>query len=288
MSTSYVASLIQTLEEKRQRVQQELGQTGSNALPDTTLGDSSNSQSLSVHIGGATRYFGQLSCLSQSYFVRGDEHLNELKETVYPLEIDLVSHLVSNDSTHRHLIEVYLEKVNPLYPFLDVHSAFLLPDSNLKVDLSPSDSFVRLMVYSIAAHCSSNSDNRLLPIANACHKMALRYIDSVTSHVSPVSLQAITLLALHGLFDPLATNFGQNIGLAARLAIDIAPDAQDRDNRMCDISTTIYCLENQVSSVLDRPSFSPEPVSQSRSFLSSSRLTRTASPPNRCKYGSAI
>jgi hypothetical protein len=87
------------------------------------------------------------------------------------------------------------------------------------------------------------------------------HVDNATASLTIDTLQSIILLALHSLSEPQKGNFGQLIAFAARLAIDIGgQDIPARGDHMRNIHTSIYCMENQFSIVLDRPPFLPEPV----------------------------
>lgn len=113
--------------------------------------------------------------------------------------------------------------------------------------------------YCTACHCT-NQDGYCM-LADECHERALLYIDVATADITITTLQAITLLALHNLFNPQKGNFGQLIGFAARLAIDIGRhDTPDQETRMQHIYSSIYCMENHFATALDRPSFLSEPV----------------------------
>lgn len=120
------------------------------------------------------------------------------------------------------------------------------------------------MVYSIACQCVPDRGNRLLSLSDACYTRALKHIDSATANLTVETLQSIALLALRSLFDPQKGNFGQLIAFAARLAIDIGgQDIPAWGDSMRNIYTSIYCMESQFATVLDRPLFLPEPVRES-------------------------
>jgi hypothetical protein len=93
--------------------------------------------------------------------------------------------------------------------------------------------------------------------------LAFRHIDNATANLTISTLQSIILLSLRSLFDPQKGNFAQLITFAARLAIDIGGQdtpAGAHGEHMRNIHTSIYCMENQFTTVLDRPPFLPEPV----------------------------
>ena len=210
-----------------------------------------------------TRYVGKLSCLTQCLSIRGGEEIADPIPIRQPLAFEeLQGDLIVRPRMHQFLLQTYLTEIHPLYPFLDRSFRFLSPQSPLIQDLSPSESFILQMVYSVACHCCPGIVNRLVALSDACHARAVQCFDSATADLSVVTLQAITLMALRSLFDPQKGNFGQLITFAGRLAIDIGgQDMPARGENMRDIQTSIYCMENQFATVLDRPPFLTEPVS---------------------------
>lgn len=185
---------------------------------------------------------------------------------------------------HRYLLETYFTSIHPLYPFLDEALPFLSPDNFVLVcdpGIPPCQRFILEMVYSIACHAIVPVPPPMyFVLASERHAIALQYIDHATSLPTLMTLQAITLLAIHSLFDPLKGNFNQLIGFVARLVLDIERhdsnvSAQQPQNLMSATSTedqedsppikniyiSIYSLENQFCTILDRPNFLPEPVS---------------------------
>ncbi len=200
--------------------------------------------------------------MSQSLLIRGESRLSEPPPINAPFPFqELENDLIVKVEMHQFLLKTYFSEIHPLYPFLDESLSFLSPDTPPQIEARPSETFILQMVYSIAGHCVPGDKSRLLLLSDACHHRALRHIDNATSDLSPITLQAIMLMALHSLFDPRKGNFGQLIGFAARLGIDLGShDTPDRETTMRNVQTSIYCMENQFATVLDRPSFFPEPV----------------------------
>ncbi|RDW72227.1 hypothetical protein BP5796_08261 [Coleophoma crateriformis] len=144
---------------------------------------------------------------------------------------------------------------------MDSSLPFLNPQLPCAQELLPSEAFILQMVYSIACQCVPDRGNQLLSLSDACYARALKNIDSATANLTVETLQAITLLALRSLFDPQNGNFGQLVAFAARLAIDIGgQDIPAWGENMRNIHTSIYCMERQFATALDRPPFLPEPT----------------------------
>lgn len=230
-----------------------------------------------------SRYIGQRSALSQSLAIRGPESFSiPPDESTYPLE-ELGEDLIVKPRMHQFLLQKYLSVIHPIYPFLDSSLPFLSPHTTPTQDLSPAETFILQMVYSITCQCIQGRGNQLLPLSDACYTRALQHIDSATANLTIITLQAITLLAMHSLFDPQKGNFGQLITLAARLAIDIGgQDMPARGENMRNIHSSIYCMENQVTVALDRPPFLPEPVGASSSHVDFSNTESETGDRVRC------
>ncbi|KAJ5761421.1 hypothetical protein N7533_003460 [Penicillium manginii] len=135
------------------------------------------------------------------------------------------------------------------------------------------------LIYSIASHQviaqSSNYEKIYYyqKLADSCHRKALFIFDKAATDISIGTLETVTLAALHSLLSPQTGNIGQLIGLAARLAIDLG--AVDRphinsneENKIEQIYKSVYCLENQYATALDRPGLLPPPVIDPESRIS--------------------
>lgn len=223
----------------------------------------------------ASFYIGNLSCLSQVLPVIHDTEAPLQQITTPPtLELGHGTAFTINREIHQYLLTTYFTDIHCLYPFLDESLPFLSPDGyvgNDSTELAPWQRFILELVYSIACHhiidCVATDQDgyHYRALADECHRRALQHIDHATADISIITLQATTLLALHSLFAPQRGNFGQLIGFSARLAIDLGtggkPDPPDqKEVRMQQIYLSIYCMENQFATALDRPCFLPEPV----------------------------
>lgn len=181
---------------------------------------------------------------------------------------------VIDQKAHDYLVNTYLMDIHSLYPFLDESLPFLSPGWRIDSDspeLGMRQRFILELDYSVAAlrvldivptdhqrHCYRT-------LADECHRRGLALFDKVATDISIPALQTVTLAALHSLFSPQQGNFGQLIGLAARLAIDLNLNDKPHIDRSGQtkaqqIYMSIFCIENQVATTLDRPSLLPESV----------------------------
>lgn len=182
-------------------------------------------------------------------------------------------HAITEDGTitpelRRFLLQVFFKSIHPIYPILNPSLPWLSPDAVLDVDPSPTQSFVVQMVCAIACHCAGEHALALIPLAADAHARALKHIDKATAEPSISALQVVVLLILYTLFDPKSGNISQQLGFAVRLAIDLAgSDNYDQPSALLTLHKIIYCLENQVCSVLVRPTSLPEPPTAPSSSL---------------------
>jgi hypothetical protein len=95
----------------------------------------------------------------------------------------------------------------------------------------------------------------------------MEHLEAATVEPTIDTLRAVLLLAINSLFDPKTGNIGQQVALATRLAYnleaqrelqELAPDEVDVLRNM---HMTIFSIENEIASTLDRPATFPEPVS---------------------------
>lgn len=223
----------------------------------------------------SSRYLGPLSCLSQSLSLVNDAD-RQAQQTLTPPTLILNargSTGVVDHEVHKYLVTTYFKDIHCLYPFLDGSLPFLSPDwfmSSGSSGLAPWERFILELVYSIACHhildhvLTDHDRYCYRELSDECYHRSLGYINQATADTTMATLQAIVLLALHTLFAPQNGNFGQLIGFAARLAIDLGVgDKQgftDEEVKMQRIHASIYCMENQFATTMDRPGFLPERV----------------------------
>jgi hypothetical protein len=187
------------------------------------------------------------------------------------------------------LLELYMEIIQPVYPILDMSppvGRYLVQD--VPSDLTPTETFSLNMIYSIACYILPNTGTRHNPelswhssgrasyqaansakyraLARQYYLTAMEHLEAATVDPNLATLRAVLLLAIHSSFDPKSGNFGQQIALSARLAIDLKAKAELQELQLNEVEVlrnmhmTIFSLENQVASTLDRPAVFPEPV----------------------------
>lgn len=94
----------------------------------------------------------------------------------------------------------------------------------------------------------------------------MEYLEESTVEPTVATLRAVLLLAINSLFDPKSGNIGQQIALASRLALHLDTQLETKQlppedaNMMQSMHSTIFSLDNQIASCLDRPAYFPEPV----------------------------
>jgi hypothetical protein len=235
--------------------------------------------------GNSYRYLGAESCLLKSprlhtaHEVRGEQSDEELDDW----------HYSNKDSPEKQyeLMQIYLETVQPIYPILHSSLRYLGPE--LPSDLTSTEMFSLYMIYSIACYILPNTrkkqppDNGLHPRGRIAYHQAnsIRYRSLATQYFADAmehlelatmepnidTIRSVLLLAINSSFDPIAGNIGQQIALASRLAFDLESKRALQELEPDDVKLlramhmTIFCLENQIASTLDRPALFPEPVS---------------------------
>lgn len=161
---------------------------------------------------------------------------------------------------HKYLVNNLFSGIHLVYPIIDPGAPFLRPGGESKGDMAPNDAFSLQMLYSISC-LSSPDQTKLSGLGVACYRRALLNIENATVEPSLATLQVATLLALHSLLDPMSGNIGQHVGLAVRLLLGLADtDGPDVSPILWSLYPIVYILENQVATVLDRPTTFPEPA----------------------------
>lgn len=169
---------------------------------------------------------------------------------------EVSENLVIPPRMHRFLVRTYFSTIHKFYPFVDSSLPYLASEDASNAALSPSEVFLQQMIYSIACYCIPRDSNRFIPLAKACNRRA-----RATAELSINTLEAVVLLALHSLFDPQKGNFGQLIGFAARLSIDLGcHNTNTVGAKARNLYIAIYCMETKFAVTLDRPSLLPELV----------------------------
>lgn len=234
--------------------------------------------------GDSYRYLGSESCLLKSPRL-------EPRKTKSPLVLDKDDdefHLSWKRSAAKEyeLLELYLEIIQPVYPVLDLTERYLAQE--VPADLAPAEIFCLNMIYSIGCYILPNTGKKqsaehvwnpsgrlsyhqansikYRALASDYYLRAMQHLEAATIEPNLATLRAILMLAIHSSFDPKSGNMGQQIALAARLIYDLESKGEIQEQRPGDnemlwkIHMTIFTLENQVASTLDRPALFPEPV----------------------------
>jgi hypothetical protein len=234
------------------------------------------------------RYLGADACLIKSPRLQprqaepphaGDDDANDLQLT-----------WTITPAKEWELVALYLETIQPVYPILDVSlpvGRYLVQD--VPSDLTAIETFSLNMIYSISCYIipntgkkpngepTWNSSGRMTfhqvnslkyrALAGEYYTKAMEYLEAATMDPNMATLRAVLLLAIHSSCDPKSGNVGQQIALAARLAFDLEAKAELQELQPNEVEVlrnmhmTIFSLENQVASTLDRPALFPEPVS---------------------------
>ncbi len=156
-------------------------------------------------------------------------------------------------------------------------------------DLSANEIFSLNMIYSIACHVIPNSAKRqdarnlwqssgkqaryqanclkYRNLAGKFYDKAMEHVEAATLEPTIDTLRAVLLMAINSLFDPKSGNIGQQIALAARIAYSLEAKAEQEVSASSNVEMlrnmhmTIFSIENEIASTLDRPATFPEPVS---------------------------
>lgn len=187
----------------------------------------------------------------------------------------------------QELVDVYLEAVHPLYPVVDLSARYLSAAPPAK--LTDTECFHLNMIYAIACHVMPSTvwkkhpEHQWNPSGRLSYQQgnaakyrlfaasmldeAMKYLEPATAEVSLDTLRAVLLLTIHSLFEPKNGNIGQQMALATRLAMTLESqyelqrlDPEDAQV-MRNLHSTIFSIENEIASTLDRPPTFPEPVS---------------------------
>jgi hypothetical protein len=174
-----------------------------------------------------------------------------------------------------------------VYPIIDLSQRYLGLDE--PTDLAPVETFSLNMIYSIACHIIPNTAKRqdarnlwqssgkqahyqanclkYRNLAGKFYNKAMDHVEAATLEPTVDTLRAVLLMAINSLFDPKSGNIGQQIALAARIAYSLEATAQQEGTTssnakmLRNMHMTIFSIENEIASTLDRPATFPEPVS---------------------------
>lgn len=231
--------------------------------------------------GGSYRYLGAESCLVKSPRL----HQTEVRTPEIPDDADWELTWKSSSKNYE-LVLTYLDVVQPLYPILDPGLRFLTPEP--PSDLDPTEIFCLNMIYSIGCYMQPGAERRKDPkfhwkvsgrldfhhlasekyrcLAETFFNRAMEHLEASTVDPTITTLRAVLLLAINSLFDPKSGNIGQQVALATRLAMNLEAKVELQELGPEDVEmirnmhATIFSIENEIASTLDRPATFPEPV----------------------------
>jgi hypothetical protein len=230
------------------------------------------------------RYLG-----SEASLIRSPRLLSTAVQIPVQDDDDLKISFTQSSTRAHELVGIYLEVIHPLYPILDLSARYLFKEP--PPSLTDTESFHLIMVYSIACHIMPSNTWKGHPehqwnpsghlsfqqanaakyqmLAGAKFDEAMFYLEAATSEPTIDTLRSILLLVIHSLFDPKKGNIGQQLALATRLALTLdSQTVQELGPKgaevMRNLHSTIFSMENEVASTLDRPSTFPEPVRNRR------------------------
>lgn len=234
--------------------------------------------------GDSYRYLGAESCLVKSPRL----HPAKGRSPFGGNEEDEDWQLSTKESPAKQyeLLELYVQTIQPVYPILDPSLRYL--DRDLPPDLTPTEQFSLYMIYSISCYILPNTGKRqnadqvwnptgrlsyhqansikYRALATQYFTDAMEHLEAATVEPTIATLRSVLLLAINSSFDPKTGNIGQQVALAGRLAFDLESKRELQELEPNDVEMlrtmhmTIFSLENQVASTLDRPALFPEPV----------------------------
>ncbi|KZM23518.1 uncharacterized protein EKO05_0011254 [Ascochyta rabiei] len=226
------------------------------------------------------RYLGSESCLLKSPRLQSTYVRSPFDE-----EDDFVLEWKSSPQKLHELVEEYLECIQPVYPVIDMSQRYLTLD--VPTHLAPVETFSLNMIYSIACHIIPNTAKRqdaqnlwqssgkqahyqanclkYRNLAGKFYDKAMEHVEAATLEPTIDTLRAVLLMAINSLFDPKTGNIGQQIALAARIAYSLEATAEQEgsstntEELLRNMHMTIFSIENEIASTLDRPATFPEP-----------------------------
>jgi hypothetical protein len=226
--------------------------------------------------GDTYRYLGAEACL-----IKSPRRVQSVMMQT-PIEEDDDWRLVWTESPAKNyeLVLVYLKVIYPLFPIVHPSVRFLAPD--VPPDLTEQERFSLNMIYSIGCHVFSGKESKTTPrhfnqrnslkyrfFAVTFFDRAMGFLEASTMEPTIATLQALLLFAINSLFDPRSGNIGQQVALATRLAISLEANMDSKlesgEFTPADLDIirkmhcTIFSLENEIASTLDRPATFPEP-----------------------------
>jgi hypothetical protein len=305
--TSYIAKLVDDLRKLEALVQSYPSPLNSEKSPVSNVTESTTTKTQSspsnvpdaasahhhyqhhfAYAADSYRYLGSESCLVKSPRLQATTDMIPFDD-----DDDWQLSWKQPPATSHELVEIYLETVQPLYPILDTTARYLSPEAlspDATFEMTDIEIFSLNMVYSIACHVMPATKRRQHPtdqwnpsgklsyhmgnsikyrgLAGVCLNRAMEYLEASTSESNIDTLRAILLMAINSLFDPKTGNIGQQVALAARLALTLESQIELKGTEILhNMHAAIFSIENELASTLDRPATFPEPVRMYRDFL---------------------
>ncbi|KAH7408572.1 hypothetical protein DE146DRAFT_629471 [Phaeosphaeria sp. MPI-PUGE-AT-0046c] len=249
--------------------------------PDSGFADSRQYEHYFAFAGDDYRYLGSESCLLRSPRLQP----RKVRSPLVLDDDDEDWHLTWKKSSAKEweLLDLYLEIIQPVYPILDLSlpdftlnmiysiSCYILPNTGKKRDAQH--------MWNPSGRLSYHQANSLKyrALATEYYNKAMEKLEAATMDPNMATLRAVLLLAIHSSFDPKSGNAGQQIALAARLAFDLEAKSELQTGELQELQPTeievlrnmhmtIFSLENQIASTLDRPALFPEPKEEKLYF----------------------
>lgn len=203
---------------------------------------------------GAYRYLGPQSPLIKLDTL--DDRVGRLQTNSdfdFPIHADR-DFVATRPELHRYLTKHFTDSVQRIYPILNPSLPWLSSDHAVDSHSSPNEAFLQQMVYAISCRSNRNHGVCFHTLAVAAHSRALQYFEQATAESSISTLQVAVILVLYTLLEPSSGNLSQQVGFAARLAIELTgPESEESSPTLSTLIKVIYCLENQACGLLDRP-----------------------------------
>lgn len=256
-TTRYIASLVEHLRSLEARGHPT--DEASSAEPEATA---LSPRPRFVHVRDAFRYLGANAPLgnSASNSLASQGHLRSTQASPQ-LQIPLTWSW--DAGSHQYLVDMYFATIHQVYPILDPESPLFTDPHLRQTESSPFEAFALNIVYSISCHCLPGNNTQLVLLSDTYHREALTHADKVTAELNLEALQAVNLLALRSLFDSQTGSLGQQVAFAHRLEMELsAREVEETSQALSALRATTYCVGNQMSTALDRPSGLVEPVSR--------------------------
>ncbi|KAL4875190.1 hypothetical protein BJY04DRAFT_232840, partial [Aspergillus karnatakaensis] len=164
---------------------------------------------------------------------------------VYPA-LPISSPVLIDNQMHQFLVNRYMVTVHEVFPVFDDQALYFLQALREDPDPIPGQVFLLKMVYSIACHCLSGNDNRLVYLSDVLYRESMLHIETIMKGHAVEAVQAILLLAIRSTFDAATGSIGQLVNFAHRLEIELSSDT---------VPQTTSIMQRLQSSTTDKAQF---------------------------------